>query len=371
MAFRGALGVLGVLLGRRRRFRPKRRRPAPDGRQERGHRLSLRYPPDLDQQPRHCGRRPVTTREILLHGKGLGNATLVVWSKTGERTFYNVTVDLNLDSLRKILKETFPNEPIVPESSRESLTLNGTRVEQRGRRPGGGAGRTFAKTVVNNMELGNPPIEKQVLLRVRFAELDRTKAEQYGVNWFSRRVRPDFTLRPSSPASARPPPEGRRRLRTSDYRVGAEHLRLRSQAEPGGVSFKRCRSENILADPGGAESGDHQRQGSLLPGGRRVSGAGTAGRRQRGSGDGPIQRIRHSLALHSGGYRKRDHQAALDAGGIDDRCGQWRDLQRLCDSRALRRGAPNPTWNWAKARVSQYLDCSTTAIPRASASCRF
>jgi len=28
-------------------------------------------------------------------------------------------------------------------------------------------------------------VEKQVLLRVRFAELDRTKAEQYGVNWFS------------------------------------------------------------------------------------------------------------------------------------------------------------------------------------------
>jgi pilus assembly protein CpaC len=44
---------------------------------------------------------------------------------------------------------------------------------------------TFAKTVVNNMQLGAPPVEKQVLLRVRFAELDRTKAESYGVNWFS------------------------------------------------------------------------------------------------------------------------------------------------------------------------------------------
>jgi pilus assembly protein CpaC len=128
---------------------------------------------------------PVTTREILLHGKGLGNATLVVWSKTGERTFYNVTVDLNLDSLRKILKDSFPNEQIVPESSRDSLTLNGKVSSKEIADRAIALATTFAKTVVNNMELGTPPIEKQVLLRVRFAELDRTKAEEYGVNWFS------------------------------------------------------------------------------------------------------------------------------------------------------------------------------------------
>jgi pilus assembly protein CpaC len=120
-----------------------------------------------------------------LHGKGLGNATLVVWSKTGERTFYNVTVDLNLDSLRKILKDSFPNEQIVPESSRDSLTLNGKVSSKEIADRAIALATTFAKTVVNNMELGTPPIEKQVLLRVRFAELDRTKAEEYGVNWFS------------------------------------------------------------------------------------------------------------------------------------------------------------------------------------------
>jgi len=42
----------------------------------------------------------------------------------------------------------------------------------------------FAKTVVNNLQLGTPPIEKQILLRVKFAELDRLKEEEYGVNLF-------------------------------------------------------------------------------------------------------------------------------------------------------------------------------------------
>src|SRR5271170_7010783 len=51
---------------------------------------------------------PATTREILLNAKSLGSATLVVWSKSGDRTFYNVNVELNLEPLRHLLKDTFP-----------------------------------------------------------------------------------------------------------------------------------------------------------------------------------------------------------------------------------------------------------------------
>ena len=185
MAFRGALGVLAVLLA----AAGGSGQSAEELRLTVGKSVVIDYPSDIRQistsSPDIVDAAPVTTREILLHGKGLGNATLVVWSKTGERTFYNVTVELNLDPLRKILKETFPNEPIVPESSRESLSLNGViSSKEVGDRAVALAG-PFAKNVVNNMQLGNPPIEKQVLLRVKFAELDRTKAEQYGVNWFT------------------------------------------------------------------------------------------------------------------------------------------------------------------------------------------
>ena len=182
---RGTLLVLGFLLGAATVFGQS----AEDLRLTVGKSVVIDYPSDIRQistsSPEIVDASPVTTREILLHGKGLGNATLVVWSKTGERTFYNVTVDLNLDSLRKILKDSFPNEQIVPESSRDSLTLNGKVSTKEVAERAVALASTFAKTVVNNMDLGVPPIEKQVLLRVRFAELDRTKAESYGVNWFS------------------------------------------------------------------------------------------------------------------------------------------------------------------------------------------
>jgi pilus assembly protein CpaC len=43
----------------------------------------------------------------------------------------------------------------------------------------------FAKKVVNNLQLAPGPIEKQVLLRVKFAELDRTAASQFAINLVS------------------------------------------------------------------------------------------------------------------------------------------------------------------------------------------
>jgi len=171
-----------------------------------GKSVVIDYPSDVRQistsSPDIVDASPIPTREILLHGKGLGNATLVVWSKTGERTFYNVTVDLNLDSLRKILKDTFPNEQIVPESSRDSLTLNGRVSSKEVADRAVAVASSFAKTVINNTQV-NTFVEKQVLLRVRFAELDRNREEQYGINWISHPGQTQiFTSTQQSPISS-------------------------------------------------------------------------------------------------------------------------------------------------------------------------
>src|SRR5580704_6855698 len=94
-----------------------------------GKSIVIDYPSDIrtisTSNPDVLDASPVTTREILMHGKGLGSATMVVWSNTGQRTFYNVTVDLNVDPLRRLLKESFPNEDIQTRTSRDSISLNG------------------------------------------------------------------------------------------------------------------------------------------------------------------------------------------------------------------------------------------------------
>ena len=153
-----------------------------------GKSIVIDYPADIRQistsNPEIVDASPVTTREILMSGKGLGSATMVVWSKADQRMFYNVTVELNLEPLRRILQDTFPNEKIEIHSSRDSISLNGTVSNKDVADRTVALAATFAKTVVNNLVIPSP-IEKQILLRVKFAELDRSKAQQFGVNFLS------------------------------------------------------------------------------------------------------------------------------------------------------------------------------------------
>src|SRR5258708_12122371 len=94
-----------------------------------GKSITIDYPVDIARistsNPDIVDASPVTAREVLVHGKSFGTVTMIVWSKTGERNFYNVTVEQNLEPLRKLLKETFPKEDIHIQSSRDSMSLTG------------------------------------------------------------------------------------------------------------------------------------------------------------------------------------------------------------------------------------------------------
>jgi pilus assembly protein CpaC len=128
---------------------------------------------------------PVTTREILIHGKSFGTVTLVVWSKSGQRNFYNITVEQNLEPLRRLLKETFPKEEFNLVASRDSMAINGHVSNKDVAERATALASPFAKTVVNNLQVAAAPVEKQILLRVKFAELDRTAASQFAINLIS------------------------------------------------------------------------------------------------------------------------------------------------------------------------------------------
>src|SRR5277367_6336769 len=96
---------------------------------------------------------PVTGREVLVHGKSFGTVTLVVWSKTGQRNFYNITVEQNLESLRKLLKDTFPNEDVHVQSSRDSLSLTGHVSSKEVSERITALTAPFAKTTVNYLQV--------------------------------------------------------------------------------------------------------------------------------------------------------------------------------------------------------------------------
>jgi pilus assembly protein CpaC len=128
---------------------------------------------------------PVTGREVLVHGKAFGTVTLVVWSKAGQRNFYNITVEQNLEPLRKLLKDTFPNEDIHVQSSRDSLSLTGRVANKDVKDQATALAAPFGKSIVNNLQVAEAPVEKQILLRIKFAELSRSASNQFAVNLVS------------------------------------------------------------------------------------------------------------------------------------------------------------------------------------------
>ncbi|HUA19891.1 MAG TPA: type II and III secretion system protein family protein [Bryobacteraceae bacterium] len=154
-----------------------------------GKSIVIDYPTDIARistsNPDIADASPVTGREVLVHGKGYGTVTLVVWSKSGQRNFYNIDVEQNLEPLRRLLQETFPREDIHVQSSRDSLSITGHVSSKEVAEQSAALASPFAKTVVNDLQVSAQPVEKQVLLRVKFAELDRTAATQFAVNLVS------------------------------------------------------------------------------------------------------------------------------------------------------------------------------------------
>jgi pilus assembly protein CpaC len=127
----------------------------------------------------------VTIREILINAKSAGLSTLVIWSKTGTRSVYSVTVERDLEPVRRLLKDTFPDEAIDVRADREALALIGHASNQAVADRATALLAPLAKTVVNNLQVVPPGADRQILLRVKFAEINRNVATSFGINLLS------------------------------------------------------------------------------------------------------------------------------------------------------------------------------------------
>jgi len=133
----------------------------------------------------------VSPTEIMLNGKTPGETSLIVWQQGGERQFFNVqvhasnfAVDDRLDSLRRELRTELPGQTLRVTSENGLIFLRGTVKDLTSSDRAVQIASTAGK-VVNLLYVDVPPAEPQILLKVRFASLDRNKDTQLGLNIFS------------------------------------------------------------------------------------------------------------------------------------------------------------------------------------------
>ncbi len=130
----------------------------------------------------------VRPREILVDGKGAGTVSLIVWG-AAERKHYDIVVDPGVTNLQQNFQQLFPGEAINVAVTDEAVILSGPVSNNDVMlRAGELAKAAMPKlSVINMMELPSGSPSKQVMLQVRFAEVNRNALQQSGLTLFSTR----------------------------------------------------------------------------------------------------------------------------------------------------------------------------------------
>jgi pilus assembly protein CpaC len=127
----------------------------------------------------------------MVQGKTVGETSLIIWDNHGGRQFFNVTVRPgasvlhdNLDAIRRELKTELPGDSLRISSENGTVFLRGTvkdiNSSDRAVKIASSGGK-----VVNLLNVLVPASDPQILLKVRFISVDRTKSSQFGINIFS------------------------------------------------------------------------------------------------------------------------------------------------------------------------------------------
>jgi pilus assembly protein CpaC len=133
----------------------------------------------------------VSPTEIMLSGKAPGETSLIIWDIRGGRQFFNVTVRPSnlangdtLDAIRRELRTELPNQSIRVTFDNGNVFLRGTVKDLTSSQRAVQIASTAGK-VVNLLDVNVPSSDPQILLKVRFESVDRTKELQLGINLFN------------------------------------------------------------------------------------------------------------------------------------------------------------------------------------------
>jgi pilus assembly protein CpaC len=150
-----------------------------------GRSMVLTVPFDITRiaitDPKIADAVAVQQREVLIDGKTAGTVSLIVWGG-GRRTQYDVVVDPGVTTLQQTLNQLFPGEEIRVAVSEEAVVLAGSvSSTQVMLKVGEIAGGVHPKAkVINMLQLPGGQSSQQVMLQVRFAEVNRSALMQAG-----------------------------------------------------------------------------------------------------------------------------------------------------------------------------------------------
>ena len=126
----------------------------------------------------------ITPTQILVHGKSPGEVSLLIWDELERSRSFDLRVDVDVSACAEEERRVFPDEQIDVTPSRAAIVLSGHVSTEDVAKRAGELATAYSPRVVNVLTFG-PVGAQEVLLQVKFAEVDRTALTQLGVNFIS------------------------------------------------------------------------------------------------------------------------------------------------------------------------------------------
>src|SRR6202043_2743622 len=127
---------------------------------------------------------PITPTQILVHGRASGEVSLLIWDELERSRSFDPRVDVDVSAAAEEEHRIFPEEQISVTPSRAAIVLSGHVTTEDVAKRAGELAAAYSKNVVNVLTFG-PVGAQEVLLEVKFAEVDRSALTQLGSNFFS------------------------------------------------------------------------------------------------------------------------------------------------------------------------------------------
>ena len=128
-----------------------------------------------------------TPREVLVNGKAPGETSLIVWQENGNRLIFDLIVQASsakVDNINRELRTEMGDQKVTISMDDGVPFLRGTVNDLMSADRAVLIASALGKPV-NLLRVKVPPVEAQILIKVRFVDVDRTYSQQLGLNFFS------------------------------------------------------------------------------------------------------------------------------------------------------------------------------------------
>ena len=127
----------------------------------------------------------ISPREVLVNGLTVGTTSLLVWDQFQQVRMYTIEVTPDVGALERQIQSLFPGLDVSLSATGESVVVSGTVRQALAARRIMEIVQASGANVINNMAA---PSALQVLLHVRFAEINRSALKSLGSELFMSNV---------------------------------------------------------------------------------------------------------------------------------------------------------------------------------------